>query len=149
MAMESVTIPLSSEVMMPLAGWYLVQDKGLPVFRTFIAGLYGAIGCTIGSAISYWVGAVGSRRAMLRYGRYVLISPDHVDLADRWFAKRGEAVAFVTRLLPVVRTYISFPAGIARMHLGKFLLFVSGIVTMDLGAGVRRIRARVALGGTA
>lgn len=123
MAIESASIPLPSEVIMPLAGWFLIQDKGLPMYWTFIAGLYGAIGCTIGSAISYWVGAIGGRPAILKYGRYVLISPHHVDLADRWFAQRGEIVAFVSRLLPVVRTFISFPAGIARMHFGKFLIY--------------------------
>ncbi|HEX5506427.1 MAG TPA: DedA family protein [Thermomicrobiales bacterium] len=123
MAIESACIPLPSEVTMPLAGWFLIQARGLGWEWTLLAGLYGAIGCTIGSAVAYWVGAVGGRPVILKYGKYILISPHHVDMADRWFAERGEIMAFVSRLLPVVRTFISFPAGIARMHFGRFLLY--------------------------
>jgi membrane protein DedA with SNARE-associated domain len=123
MAIESACIPLPSEVTMPLAGWFLIEAKGLGWGWTFIAGLYGAIGCTIGSAVAYWVGALGGRPFILKWGKYVLISPHHVDMADRWFAERGEIMAFVSRLLPVVRTFISFPAGVARMNFPKFLFY--------------------------
>ena len=123
MTIESAWIPLPSEVIMPLAGWFLVEARGLPWYWTLLAGFYGAVGCTLGSALAYWVGAIGGRPFILKYGRYVLISPHHGDLADRWFARRGEATAFLSRLLPVVRTFISFPAGIARMHFGRFLLY--------------------------
>ena len=123
MAIESACIPLPSEVVMPLAGWFLVEAKGGGVGMTAFAGLMGAIGCTIGSAIAYWVGALGGRPFILKYGKYVLISPHHVDLADRWFAQRGEIMAFVSRLLPVVRTFISFPAGVARMNFPRFLIY--------------------------
>ncbi|HEU5330136.1 MAG TPA: DedA family protein [Thermomicrobiales bacterium] len=123
MAIESACIPLPSEVTMPLAGWFLIEAKGLGWAWTLAAGLYGAIGCTIGSAVAYWVGAVGGRPFILKWGKYVLISPHHVDMADRWFAERGEIMAFVSRLLPVVRTFISFPAGVARMNFPKFLLY--------------------------
>lgn len=108
---------------MPLAGWFLVQAKGDPAIWTLWAGLMGAIGCTIGSLVAYWVGAIGGRPFILKYGRYVLVSPHHIDLADRWFARYGEATAFLSRLLPVVRTFISFPAGVARMNLPKFLIY--------------------------
>ncbi len=123
MAIESACIPLPSEVVMPLAGWFLVEARGDSAIWTLWAGLMGAIGCTIGSAIAYWVGAIGGRPFILKYGRYVLISPHHVDLADRWFAQRGEVMAFVSRLLPIVRTFISFPAGVARMNFPKFLIY--------------------------
>ncbi|HET8631989.1 MAG TPA: DedA family protein [Thermomicrobiales bacterium] len=123
MAIESACIPLPSEVTMPLAGWFLIEARGLSWEWTLLAGLYGAVGCTIGSAVAYWVGAVGGRPVILKYGKYILLSPHHVDMADRWFAERGEIMAFVSRLLPVVRTFISFPAGIARMHFGRFLLY--------------------------
>ena len=123
MAIESACIPLPSEVVMPLAGWFLVEARGDAAIWTLWVGLMGALGCTIGSAIAYWVGALGGRPFILKYGRYVLISPHHVDLADRWFAQRGEIMAFVSRLLPVVRTFISFPAGVARMNFGKFLAY--------------------------
>lgn len=123
MAIESACIPLPSEVIMPLAGWFLVEAKGNSAIWTLWAGLMGALGCTLGSAVAYWVGAFGGRPFILKYGRYVLISPHHVDLADRWFAQRGEIMAFASRLLPIVRTFISFPAGVARMNFPKFLAY--------------------------
>lgn len=123
MAIESASIPLPSEVIMPLAGWFLVAARGDSAWWTLWAGLMGAIGCTIGSAVAYYVGALGGRPFILKYGKYVLISPHHVDLADRWFTNYGEITAFVSRLLPVVRTFISFPAGVARMNLPKFLAY--------------------------
>lgn len=123
MAIESACIPLPSEVVMPLAGWFLIEAKGDSAMMTLWAGLMGAIGCTLGSAVAYWVGAIGGRPFILKYGRYVLISPHHVDLADRWFEQRGEIMAFVSRLLPIVRTFISFPAGVARMNFPKFLIY--------------------------
>jgi membrane protein DedA with SNARE-associated domain len=123
MAIESACIPLPSEVTMPLAGWFLVEAKGDPAIYTLWAGFLGAVGCTIGSYVAYWVGALGGRPFVLKYGRYILVSPHHLDLADRWFARYGEATAFLSRLLPVVRTFISFPAGVARMNLPKFLIY--------------------------
>jgi membrane protein DedA with SNARE-associated domain len=83
----------------------------------------GTIGGTLGSILAYWVGALGGRPLLLKYGRYVLISPHEIEVADRWFAKYGEATAFFSRLLPVVRTFISLPAGISRMHFGRFVLY--------------------------
>jgi len=97
--------------------------KGDPWIYTLWAGFLGAVGCTIGSYIAYWVGALGGRPFVLKYGRYILVSPHHLDLADRWFSRYGEATAFLSRLLPVVRTFISFPAGVTRMHLPKFLIY--------------------------
>lgn len=123
MAIESAAIPLPSEVIMPLAGWLLIQDKGHSVWFVLIAGLVGAIGCVIGSAITYWIGATGGRSLLMRYGRYILISRHHIELAETWFAERGEATAFFSRLLPVVRTFISLPAGVARMNFARFILY--------------------------
>jgi membrane protein DedA with SNARE-associated domain len=123
MTIESACIPLPSEVIMPLAGWMLVKDTGLGQIGLLWAGLYGAIGCTIGSAIAYWVGALGGRPLIERYGKYVLISTSHLHTADKWFAKWGQATAFFSRLLPVVRTFISFPAGCTRMNFPKFLIY--------------------------
>ncbi|MCL5256251.1 MAG: DedA family protein [Chloroflexi bacterium] len=123
MAIESACIPLPSEVTMPLAGWMLVRDLGLGPWNLLWAGFYGAVGCTIGSAIAYWVGALGGRPLVERYGKYVLISTHHLETADRWFARWGQATAFFSRLLPVVRTFISFPAGVTRMNFPKFLLY--------------------------
>jgi len=122
MAIESACIPLPSEVIMPLAGQYLVQS-GDNWWGIFQAGLYGAIGCTIGSIIAYWVGALGGRPIVEKYGKYLLINKHHLHTADRWFEKYGEATAFFSRLLPVVRTFISFPAGVARMNFAKFVIY--------------------------
>lgn len=125
MALESCLIPLPSEIVMPLAGLFVATGAATSTGKLDLFGvaLAGAIGCLIGSAVAYWIGAAGGRPLVLRYGRYVLISQADSDRADRWFAKYGSSVAFFSRLLPVVRTYISLPAGISRMNFGKFMLY--------------------------
>lgn len=123
MMIESAAIPLPSEVIMPLAGWLLIQARGNPVGYVVIAGLVGALGCVAGSLITYYIGAFGGRPLLLRYGKYIFLNEHHVDLADKWFAEKGEITAFVSRLLPVVRTFISIPAGIARMNVPRFVLY--------------------------
>jgi membrane protein DedA with SNARE-associated domain len=123
MAIESACIPLPSEIIMPLSGWMLIADKGLGVEYVVLAGLCGAVGNVIGSVIAYWVGAWGGRPFLHRYGKYVLVSHHDIEVADRWFDRYGDRIVFLSRLLPAVRTFISFPAGIARMKMGKFLLY--------------------------
>ena len=122
MTVESACIPLPSEVTMPLAGWFLIEARGRPVWHVVWAGVYGGLGCTIGSVMTYWVGALGGRPLLEKYGKYVLISRHDIEVADRWFNRWGEVTAFFSRLLPVVRTFISLPAGVARMNFGKFTL---------------------------
>ncbi|MBI3286620.1 MAG: DedA family protein [Chloroflexi bacterium] len=119
MAIESANIPLPSEIIMPLAGWMLVEEPGGLLW----AGFYGALGCTIGSAASYWLGTLGGRPFLQRYGRFLLISTHDLEVGERWFRRYGEATAFFSRLLPIVRTFISFPAGVARMNFPKFLFY--------------------------
>lgn len=87
------------------------------------AALAGAVGCVIGSLVAYGIGAGGGRPLLLRYGRYVLVSRHDADRADRFFARHGDLAIFLTRLLPVVRTFISLPAGMARMRVGPFVLY--------------------------
>lgn len=123
MAIESACIPLPSEVIMPLAGWMLIKNAGLSATSTLLAGAYGALGCTFGSAIAYAAGMWGGRPLLEKYGRYILLSHQDLDMADRWFQKYGSWAAFFSRLLPVVRTFISLPAGIARTNLVKFLTY--------------------------
>jgi membrane protein DedA with SNARE-associated domain len=123
MAIESACIPLPSEIIMPLAGWLLVAEKGLGWGGIILASFWGAVGNVIGSAIAYGVGRWGGRPLMERYGRYILITRKDLDRADRWFNERGEMVVLVSRVLPVVRTFISLPAGIARMPFGRFCLY--------------------------
>ena len=122
MTIESACIPLPSEVTMPLAGWMLVQARGLHWDGLLFAVVMGAIGNVLGSWIAYWVGQWGGRPFLERYGRYVLISHHDLDRADRWFAIYGEPAIFFSRLLPVVRTFISFPAGVAHMDLKRFTI---------------------------
>ena len=119
MAIESACIPLPSEIVLPLAGWMVARGE----FDFWAASLAGTFGCTLGSAVAYWVGALGGRPILLRYGKYVLISAHEIDVADRWFGRYGEDAVFFGRLLPVVRTFISFPAGVSRMPFGRFLLY--------------------------
>lgn len=119
MALESACIPLPSEVIMPFAGFLAAQGR----FSLWGASVAGAAGCALGSAAAYWVGARGGRAALLRYGRWVLITPAEVERADRFFARYGAAATFLARLLPVIRTFISLPAGVARMPFWPFLFY--------------------------
>ena len=119
MAIESACIPLPSEVIMPFAGSLVPSGR----FTLLGCGLAGAIGCVLGSIPAYYLGSLGGRPLILKYGRYILLSPEHLDWADRFFARRGDVTVFVARLLPVVRTFIAFPAGVARMPMGKFIVY--------------------------
>ena len=121
MAIESMCIPLPSEIILPLAG--LMVSKG--TFTLLGATLAGTLGCVIGSAIAYWVGYYGGRPLLERYGKYVLIRSHDIDVADHWFARYGEVAILVSRVLPVIRTFISLPAGIARMNFGRFMLYTA------------------------
>ena len=123
MAIESACIPLPSELIMPLAGWMLIREQSLGPLFTLVAGAYGALGNAIGSAIAYGVGLRGGRPFLDKYGNYLLISRSDLARADKWFEKSGSWSIFVSRLLPVVRTFISLPAGIARMNFIQFTIY--------------------------
>jgi membrane protein DedA with SNARE-associated domain len=119
MAIESACIPLPSEIIMPFSG-YLVSTGQL---NLWLVALAGAVGCVLGSLGAYWVGMYGGRPLIEKYGRYLLVSKRDLDMADRWFAKRGELIVFVSRMLPAIRTFIAFPAGVARMDLKRFIVY--------------------------
>lgn len=123
MAIESAGIPLPSELIMPLAGWMLVKDRGHGEEWLLLAALFGGVGNTIGSLAAYYAGAWGGRPLVEKYGKYILISRHDLDLADRFFKRWGNWAVFFSRLMPVVRTFISFPAGIARMPVLKFTFY--------------------------
>jgi len=127
MAIESAAIPLPSELILPFAGWAVARGTIEPLTGvpwTYAGAVVaGVVGNTLGSLISYAIGAYGGRPLLARYGKYVLISAHDVDLAERWFARFGDVTVFFSRMLPVVRTFISIPAGIARMPLWRFVLF--------------------------
>jgi membrane protein DedA with SNARE-associated domain len=119
MAIESACIPLPSEIIMPFAGYLVFRGE----MTLQGAALAGAIGCVVGSIPAYYLGMLGGRPLIERYGRYVLLSHRDLDLADRLFLRYGQWVVFAGRLLPVIRTFIAFPAGVARMPLLRFLVY--------------------------
>lgn len=119
MAIESACIPLPSEIIMPFAG-FLVSKGEMTLFGIALAG---AIGCVVGSIPAYYLGMLGGRPLVEKYGKYVLISHKDLDMTDDWFAKHGEIIIFIARLLPGVRTFIAFPAGVARMNMTKFIVY--------------------------
>ena len=128
MGIESAMIPLPSELILPLAG-FMVSDPsqiepltGQP-WNFWIAVIVATIGNTLGSLVAYAIGAWGGRPFLERYGRYMLIREHELEAADRFFAKYGAATVFIGRLLPIVRTFISFPAGVTRMPIGKFIVY--------------------------
>jgi membrane protein DedA with SNARE-associated domain len=120
MAIESACTPLPSEIIMPLAGWFLVEDRGRGEEWLLLAAFCGALGNLIGSLAAYAVGAWGGRPLLLRFGRYVLISREDVERAEHWFARHGDRAVLISRVLPVVRAFISLPAGVARMNVWRF-----------------------------
>ena len=119
MAIESACIPLPSEVIMPFSGYLVSTGR----FDLLLVATAGAIGCNLGSIVGYEMGKRGGRPAIERWGRFVLLGPGELDAADRFFARFGSAAVLIGRLLPVIRSFIAFPAGIARMPLGKFHLY--------------------------
>src|SRR5947209_6451674 len=128
MAIESCCIPLPSEIVMPVAGILIASGKLLHGTSTTLSlvlvALAGALGCLIGSIAAYGIGYSGGRPLMLKYGRYVLISQHDADKADRFFQRWGSPTVFFSRLLPVVRTYISLPAGLAESPFAKFCVYI-------------------------
>src|SRR5689334_13574961 len=119
MAIESACIPLPSEIIMPFAGYLVYQGQ----FTLQGAAIAGAVGCVVGSIPAYYLGLYGGRPLIERWGRYVFVSRKELDLADRLFHRHGHWVVFGARLLPVIRTFIAFPAGVARMPMGKFVVY--------------------------
>jgi membrane protein DedA with SNARE-associated domain len=119
MAIESACVPLPSELIMPFAGYLVSQGK----MNLYLAATAGALGCNLGSVVAYEAGKRGGRPIVEKWGKYLLIGPDELDAADRFFQRWGSAAVFVGRLLPVIRTFIAFPAGVARMKLVPFHIY--------------------------
>ena len=130
MAIESACIPLPSEVIMPFAGFlahkgqmtFLGWGAASPGVQILTAGIFGAVGCNLGSLPAYELGAWGGRKAVDRYGKYILLNPDHLDHAHRFFERFWVWAILMGRMLPVIRTFIALPAGIARMDRVRFHL---------------------------
>lgn len=119
MALESCGIPIPSEVIMPFSGFLVAQAK----LNFWLVAFLGALGNLAGSVLAYYIGSKGGRPLIEKYGKYFLISEHDLNIADKWFKNYGPLTAFFGRLLPVIRTYISFPAGIAKMDIKKFSFY--------------------------
>jgi membrane protein DedA with SNARE-associated domain len=119
MALESACIPLPSEVIMPFSGYLVSTGR----FNLWLVATAGALGCNAGSTAAYLIGALGGRRAVLRWGHYVLFGSSELQRLDRFFESYGDAAVFIGRLLPVVRTFISLPAGLAGMAFVRFQIY--------------------------
>jgi membrane protein DedA with SNARE-associated domain len=119
MTLESAALPVPSEVVMPFAGYLAYQGT----FNLFLISIIGAVGCTVGSVLSYYVGFKGGRPFIEKYGKYLFIERSRMELAETWFKKYGDRAVFFSRLLPVVRTFISLPAGIGKYDLKKLITF--------------------------
>lgn len=121
MGIESACIPLPSEIIMPFGGFLVATEPAK--FSIWGMGVAGALGCVWGSIVAYYAGKYGGRRFIEKYGKYILIRHQDLDKADAWFVKYGDAAIFFSRLMPVIRTFISFPAGISGMHFGRFVIY--------------------------
>ncbi len=131
-ALETIVAPIPSEVILPMAGWKVSQSAadprvvepltGLP-WNMILAIAFATVGSVVGALVGYAIGAFGGRPLLDRYGRYVGIGPDDLERADQWFERWGALAVFAGRMVPLVRTFVSYPAGIARMPLGRFTLF--------------------------
>ena len=119
MAIESACIPLPSEIIMPFSG-YLVWSG---VFNLWLVALMGALGNVLGSLVAYFAGMWGGRLFVEKYGKYILISHHDLDMADAWFSRHGDITVFTARMLPIIRTFIAFPAGVSKMKLLPFILY--------------------------
>ena len=119
MALESAALPVPSEVIMSFAGYLAYQG----VFNLIIVSIVGALGCMFGSIVSYYIGLKGGRPFLDKYGKYFFLNHEHLNLAEKWFLKYGDKAVFFSRLLPVLRTFISLPAGIAKYSFKKLVIF--------------------------
>ena len=119
MAIESACIPLPSEIIMPFAGFLVHEGR----FTIWGATLAGAVGNLLGSVVTYWIGYYGGRTAVIKWGKYILFSERDLNNADRFFQRYGSAAAFISRMLPIIRTFISLPAGISRMKFWPFAVY--------------------------
>ncbi|OGZ58692.1 MAG: hypothetical protein A3F94_00720 [Candidatus Spechtbacteria bacterium RIFCSPLOWO2_12_FULL_38_22] len=119
MVLESANIPIPSEIIMPFSGFLVTRG----IFVLWLLIVVGALGNLVGSLLSYYLGVYGGRKFLEKYGRFIFIHKRDIELADKLFARWGSSVVFFSRILPIVRTFISFPAGIARMNIWKFSFY--------------------------
>jgi len=119
MAIESACIPLPSEIIMPFAGYLVYKGE----FNFWLVSIVGALGNLAGSLVAYYVGKWGGLPLVEKYGKYILISHHDIKTAHKWFERHGKSTVFFTRMMPVVRTFISLPAGISEMDVKTFSIY--------------------------
>jgi len=119
--LNSGGIPIPSELIMPFSGYLVYLGR----FNFILVALAGAVGCNIGSAIAYWIGAKGGRPLVLRYGKWILMSEHDVDRMSSFFERFGSIAILVGRMLPIVQTFVAFPAGIAKMPRLRFHIYTT------------------------
>ncbi len=119
MALESANMPIPSEIIMPFSGFLVFEEK----LNFFWVVIWGALGNLGGSLLSYYLGYVGGRPFLAKYGKFLFVTHHDLELAERWFHRYGTLIIFASRVLPVVRTFISFPAGVARMNVWVFSIY--------------------------
>ena len=133
-ALETILAPIPSEVILPMAGWKVSQSQADPSIVEPLTGLpwniplavaLATVGSVVGAVAGYYIGAWGGRPLLDRYGGYVGIGEDDLDRADAWFDRWGAWAVFFGRMVPLVRTFVSYPAGISRMPMPRFLLFTT------------------------
>lgn len=131
-ALETIVAPIPSEVILPMAGWKVSQSQATPDVLEPLTGLawnlplaigFATVGSLVGALVGYYIGAWGGRPLLDRYGRYVGVTAFDLDRAHAWFERYGRWAVFLGRMVPLVRTFVSYPAGIARMRIGPFILF--------------------------
>lgn len=131
-ALETIVAPIPSEVILPMAGWKVSQSQADPSVLEPLTNLpwniplavaLATVGSIVGAVVGYYIGAWGGRPLLDRYGKYVGIGAEDLDRADAWFDRWGSWAVFFGRMVPLVRTFVSYPAGISRMRMGRFLLF--------------------------
>ena len=134
MALETVIFLIPSEAVMTLAGWMLVKEKGLGPEWIVLAGLLGGFGSTLGSILLYYVGLLGGRPLLFRYGKYLFITRDDIEQGERFFMKWGTFAVFFGRMVPLVRTFVSLPAGTTRMDIRAFTIYT--FIGSSIWAGI-------------
>ena len=126
MILESMIFPIPSELVMPFAGFLIAEGK-----MTFFWVVFSSIiGSLIGSLLSYYIGLKGGKKFLVKYGKYFLLNEEHLFKTEKWFSKKGELTIFIGRFIPIVRHFISIPAGFGRMNLKRFILYTA------IGAGI-------------
>lgn len=119
MILESALIPIPSEIIMPFSGFLVTSGK----FHPIAVILAGSLGNLVGSVLTYYIGIKFGRAFIIKYGKYIFFKENHLEFTDKLFKKYGDRISFVGRLLPLIRTYVSLPAGIGKTNLVKFVFY--------------------------